>query len=101
MHAGAGFGIGQQGGEENHTLTAAEHQHAHGVIASSNQANQASPVIGYFSPVSSASFSSTPNTSMAPQAVGSSGGGQAHPNMSPYLVLSFVIALQGIFPSRN
>jgi microcystin-dependent protein len=29
------------------------------------------------------------------------GGSQAHENMQPYLTLSFVIALQGIFPSRN
>jgi microcystin-dependent protein len=29
------------------------------------------------------------------------GGSQPHQNMSPYLVLNFIIALQGIFPSRN
>jgi microcystin-dependent protein len=29
------------------------------------------------------------------------GGSQAHNNMQPYLVLNFVIALQGIFPSQN
>jgi len=29
------------------------------------------------------------------------GGSQPHENMSPYLVLNFVIALQGIFPSQN
>jgi microcystin-dependent protein len=27
------------------------------------------------------------------------GGGQAHQNMQPFLTLSFIIALQGIFPS--
>ncbi len=101
IHFGAGFSLGQVAGEENHTLTSVEHQHTHTVVASSNQANQASPASGYFSSVSSASFSSTPNTSMAPQTVSSTGGGQAHPNMSPYSVLSFVIALQGIFPSQN
>ena len=29
------------------------------------------------------------------------GGSQPHNNMMPYLVLNFIIALQGIFPSRN
>jgi microcystin-dependent protein len=29
------------------------------------------------------------------------GGSQAHLNMQPFLVLSFCIALQGIFPSQN
>lgn len=101
LHLGANFTLGQKAGEENHVLTAAEHQHSHAVVASSNQANQASPASGYFAPVSSASFSSTPNTTMALQSVTPSGGGQAHQNMSPFLVLSFVIALQGIFPSPN
>ncbi|NPU63995.1 phage tail protein [Bradyrhizobium sp. 83012] len=33
--------------------------------------------------------------------VGSSGGGQAHNNMQPYLAISYVIALNGVYPSRN
>ena len=33
--------------------------------------------------------------------VSSVGGSQPHNNMMPYLVLNFIIALQGIFPSRN
>ena len=36
-----------------------------------------------------------------PQAVGSIGGSLPHNNMSPYLTLSFVISLQGIFPARS
>lgn len=36
-----------------------------------------------------------------PQAVSNTGGSQPHNNMMPYLVLNFIIALQGIFPSRN
>jgi microcystin-dependent protein len=38
---------------------------------------------------------------MAPQACGSSGGSQAHSNLMPSLCITFVIALQGVFPSRN
>jgi microcystin-dependent protein len=37
---------------------------------------------------------------MAPTALGSFGGGQPHNNMSPYLALNFIIALQGVYPSR-
>ena len=40
-------------------------------------------------------------TPMAPASCSSVGGSQAHSNMCPYLTLNFVIALQGIFPSRN
>ncbi len=35
------------------------------------------------------------------QAIGAAGGSQPHNNMQPYLGVNFVIALQGIFPSRN
>ena len=38
---------------------------------------------------------------MNPAAIGNAGGSQAHDNFQPYLVINFVIALQGIFPSRN
>jgi microcystin-dependent protein len=38
---------------------------------------------------------------MAANAVTNTGGSQPHNNMMPYLVLNFIIALQGIFPSRN
>jgi len=38
---------------------------------------------------------------MSSAAIGQTGGSQPHENMQPYLTLSFCIALQGIFPSRN
>jgi microcystin-dependent protein len=38
---------------------------------------------------------------MAPNTVGNVGGSQAHLNMQPFLVVTFAIALQGIFPSPN
>jgi microcystin-dependent protein len=41
------------------------------------------------------------NVGMNPVAVGLSGGNLPHNNMPPYLAVYFVIALQGIFPSRN
>jgi len=40
-------------------------------------------------------------TTLSPTSVSSVGGSQPHNNMMPYLVLNFIIALQGIFPSRN
>jgi microcystin-dependent protein len=38
---------------------------------------------------------------MNPASVGNVGGSQPHENKQPYLVLNFIIALQGIFPSQN
>ena len=37
---------------------------------------------------------------MSPKALGSYGGGQSHNNMPPYLAVTFIIALAGIFPPR-
>jgi len=38
---------------------------------------------------------------LAPAVVSNTGGNQAHENCQPSLVLSYCIAIQGIFPSRN
>lgn len=38
---------------------------------------------------------------MASEALATTGGGQAHTNIQPYLTLNFIIALQGLFPSRS
>jgi microcystin-dependent protein len=38
---------------------------------------------------------------MLPASLGNVGGSQPHPNQSPYLVMTWIIALQGIFPSQS
>ena len=40
------------------------------------------------------------NVAMSPQALAIAGGNQPHNNMPPYLAVTFIIALQGIFPAR-
>lgn len=47
------------------------------------------------------SNSSSPLTSMSGSAISPYGGNQPHNNMMSYLALNWIIALQGIFPSRN
>ena len=37
---------------------------------------------------------------MNPQTLNAAGGSPPHNNLQPYLVLNFVIALQGVFPPR-
>jgi microcystin-dependent protein len=102
IHEGNGFTLGQTGGEQNHTLTAAEMpQHTHQAIASSNAANQGAATNNYWANGSQPAYASSANGQMAAAAVSSAGGSQPHLNMPPYLVLNFCIALQGIFPSQN
>lgn len=43
----------------------------------------------------------TPNTAMSPTTLSVAGGGFPHNNMMPYLTMTFCIALQGVFPTRN
>jgi microcystin-dependent protein len=103
LHAGNGVALGQRGGEDSHALGVSEMPaHVHPAAASSNTADQVSPVGNYWA-VSGAytAYAGAPNEAMAPQAVGAAGGGQPHPNLSPYLTVNFVIALVGLFPSRS
>ena len=106
MHFSGVHGIGQAGGEESHTLTASEMPtHVHALRASGKVAASSSPNGGVLAavarggtPAYAAPGSLVPLNAAA---VASSGGGQPHENRPPFLALNFIIALQGIFPSRN
>ena len=117
VHVGAGFTQGQVGGQTAHTLTISElAAHNHSAAANTTAAadsNSATPAatsvfgqsIGV--PGQGAQFpvsmygTTNPGGALAPQTIGATGGSQPHNNVQPYLVLNFVIALQGVFPSQN
>jgi microcystin-dependent protein len=42
-----------------------------------------------------------PNAAMNAGAVGPTGGSQPHENIAPYLCISFIISLFGVFPTQN
>ena len=44
---------------------------------------------------------SAPSAQLAPGSVGAAGGSQPFNIRDPYLAINFIIALEGIFPSRN
>ena len=95
--------LGQTGGEENHTLAIAEMPgHTHQAQGDANSASVSSPTGNVWAASANNPFSSSaPDTALNPASVGPAGGSQPHPNQQPYLVVNFVIALTGIFPSRN
>ncbi|HTX93256.1 MAG TPA: tail fiber protein [Anaerolineales bacterium] len=102
FHIGDGHVQGEQGGEVAHSLNISEMPtHYHVTGASSAAAGTGNPVGNFWADGGKNIYNSSTNATMAPQAVSSVGGSQSHDNMSPYLVLNFCIALQGIFPSRN
>jgi microcystin-dependent protein len=101
LYQGQGITLGQKAGEEAHTLTISEMPtHNHIMSASTTNGDQNIPSIlaaanNVYGPLGN------PTTTLAPASISNTGGSQAHQNMQPYAVISFCIALQGIFPSRN
>lgn len=102
-HVGADISLGQSGGEDFHTLAINElPAHSHSALGTDQAPNQASPVSHDWANNAGASaYGTQPNSAMNPTAIATAGGSQPHENRQPYLVLNYVIALQGIFPSRN
>jgi microcystin-dependent protein len=101
VHMGNGVALGERGGETSHTLTISElPAHPHTPVGST--AGPSSPsASGNVWAAASSQYNSTANVAMNPACITATGGSQAHENMSPYLVLNFIIALQGIFPSQT
>lgn len=103
VHVGNGIALGELGGETSHTLNISELP-AHNHVPVGNKTNPAtlsgaSGALWGFNGQNP--YTATPNTAMNPACILPVGGNQPHENMSPYLVLNFIIALQGIFPSQN
>ena len=96
--------IGEMGGAETVTLTQAEMPaHSHSAGATSQAANTVSPAGALPARKLRTELyrtGSSADVTMAPDAIGVTGGGQAHENMPPYVAMTWCIALQGIFPPR-
>jgi microcystin-dependent protein len=103
IHVGAGFIQGQAGGQEFHTVTQSEMPaHTHVVNASTNTAGATNvPTANIFASSNVAAYQTSANNTLIPSEVSNFGGSQPHENRQPFLVLNYIIALQGIFPSRN
>lgn len=119
IHQGQGPGlspyyIGQAGGSESVTLNAvslAPHTHA-GALAGAIGASTATtgnvgdPTNAFPGTIQNInSYETTGDTTLNPTFVNGqtpmSGGSQPIPMLSPYLGMNYVIAIEGIFPSRN
>ncbi len=96
------YGMGATGGEATHTLLGNEIPlHTHDMVASSGAPGAATPQNNFPAAYAAKNlYASAANTTLG---TGSSpnSGGMPHDNMPPYTVISFCIALNGIFPSRN
>jgi microcystin-dependent protein len=112
LHFGTGIGltprsIGDFGGSKDVLLNVSEiprHTHAANYVDATS--TQTSPTEAYWSDSTGGRkppdiYSSKFDTVMNAQAISVTGGGLSHNNMQPYLGINYIIALQGVFPSRN
>ena len=94
---------GEAGGVEAHALTAPEipaHTHSVGGSAANGASDSPAGHVLARMPAAVPQYGSSADTDLSADAVEFSGGGQPHPNMQPYLTVTYIIARQGVFPSR-
>lgn len=110
LHAGQGPGVsqnyqlGEMAGSESVTLSTQQIPiHNHALIASTDPANTPNPGGNVLSaPITATPFYiQTPNVAMNASILAPQGGNQPHDNMMPFLCVSFIISLFGIFPSQT
>jgi microcystin-dependent protein len=102
IHMGNGFVLGENGGETAHTLNISEMAaHRHAPVGSVSAPTAPSEAGNIWAAGSLLKYTAAPNIAMNAGCLLNAGGSQPHENMSPYLALNFIIALQGIFPSQN
>jgi microcystin-dependent protein len=106
IHPGQGPGLtnralAESAGAETHLLATSQipaHGHTIGASSANGTSDQPAGHVMARNPSAIPEYSATADIDLAAGAIGSSGGGQAHNNMAPYLGLTFIIALQGAFP---
>ena len=108
VHQGTGTGgtftLGEAAGVETVTLTLQQTPaHTHSFVGTTNQAGTTNPptnILGQ-NPGSNIYVEDQAAVALAPQSLLSEGGSQPHDNFQPYLCVSFIISLFGVFPSQS
>lgn len=110
IHAGQGPGIsqnyqlGEKGGVESVTLAVTQiPQHTHAFLASTAAASSNDPggqIIAQSGQRAAYTEDAT-TTNLASSAIAPIGGSQPHENLQPYLCISFIISLFGVFPNQS
>lgn len=97
--------LGEKGGVENVSLLTTElPSHTHDLQVSSQPGTLNNPVGAYLAESTVAAvktYAPGGGGTMPASTITNAGGSAPHDNMQPYLTLNYVIALQGIFPSRS
>ena len=108
IHAGTGsdgitYQLGEAAGVESVTLTSNQIPiHTHSMIATSEIGTLNIPQGNMLAQCAAVKFYSAaaPNTPLKSDAITPAGGSQPHENIQPYLTISFIISLFGVFPHQ-
>ena len=104
VHVGTNYQLGQTSGEETNTLLISQlPSHLHNVKVSTGGGTSNAPLnnVPAVSTEGVRQYGTSIDQIMEADAVSSVGGSQPHDNMPPYLVINYIIALAGIYPSRS
>jgi len=94
--------LGTAAGSESVTLTISQlPAHFHTLTASNENADDQVTTGNMLGGFNNGYRGPTNLVGIQPATITSTGGSQAHENRQPYLVVSYCVALQGIFPSQN
>ena len=100
---GTSYTIGNMAGTSTVTLTTQQiPAHSHSVVADGNASNtnQTAPANNFYGTSSTIKVFSPRSTSLHPMmTLAPAGGSQPHDNMQPYLALTYIISLFGIYPT--
>ena len=105
--SGTPYAVGQKGGVEQLTLTLPQMPlHTHLAQAQSGNGTQAGPGNGLWateqdSNLKPFSANQAPSEVMNSACLTAAGGSQPHANMMPFVAINFIIALEGIYPTRG
>lgn len=104
VHAGPGYVLAQQEGEETLTLTVGQLAgHAHGLLGGSAPGSSDDPT-GRLPARNAAgvpAYAPASNTALSSATMLATGGSGSHPNVQPWLGIHFIISLFGIYPSQT
>lgn len=110
MHTGNGPGLtprqqGQKSGQETVIITVpqmAPHSHS-GSLNISTETGEEATIAGQYLASHAGAFNedASPGQTLNGVVTTNTGGGQGHNNLPPYTVVRYIIALEGVYPSRN
>jgi len=106
IHQGSGYTLAQQAGVETVTLTTQQiPAHSHPLLATASLASSTSPSNQVLAQTQASTVTpygtDNPLVALSTNGIGQTGGSQPHDNFQPYLCISFIISLFGIYPSQT